>query len=683
MKINGKRVLLCSCEATMPLDGRTVARALGEDQAPVIHTQLCRAQIEAFRQAAAGGEPLLVACTQEAPRFLEAMEEAGGTAEIVFTNIRERSGWSDEAPAATARTAALLAEAAVDGRDTPSVTLRSSGTCLVYGRDEAAIEAARRLRGRLDVTVLLDRPAGVLPPRIAEVPVMKGHVTRARGHLGAFELVVDDFAAARPSSRAALDFEAPRNGVSTRCDVILDLTGGTPLFPAPAKRDGYFRPDPGNPAAVERAIMDAADLVGEFEKPRYVDFHAELCAHSRSRRTGCTRCLEVCPTGAISPAGDAVALDPYVCAGCGSCSSVCPTGAASYAHPPAPVLLERLRVLLTTFHRAAGRSSAGASPVLLVHDGGHGEEAISLLGRLGRGLPADVLPFALNETTEAGIEFLSAALAFGARRVVLLVDPAKAEEASGLAAQAALAEAVATGLGYGPGRVVVLSEADPERLGETLRGGLAGGPEACPPAAFLPIGTRRGNTRMALDHLHEKAPAPSDVIPLPPGAPFGALRIDTAGCTLCLSCVTACPTGALLDDPDRPKLSFQEHACVQCGLCVSTCPERVIALEPRLAFTPEARGQVLIKEEEPFPCVRCGKPFGSRSSIERIVEKLAGRHSMFQDGAAVERIKMCDNCRVVSQFEGDAAPFAAAPRPLTRTTEDYLAARRKDASKEP
>jgi ferredoxin len=673
MKINGKHVLLCSCEATMPLDGEAVARALGGDRAPVIHTQLCRAQIDAFRRAAAGGEPLLVACTQEAPRFLDAMEEAGSGGAIAFTNIRERSGWSDEALAATAKTAALLAEAAIDAPAGPTVTLRSGGTCLVYGRDEAAMEAARRLRGRLDPTVLLDRPDGVIPPGVADVPIMKGRIARARGHLGAFELVVDDFAPARPSSRPALAFGAPRDGASTQCDIVIDLTGGTPLFPAHARRDGYFRPDPGNAAAVERALMEAADLVGEFEKPRYVDFHAELCAHSRSKRTGCTRCLEVCPTGAIAPAGDAVAIDPFVCAGCGSCSSVCPTGAAAYDQPSASVLLERLRVLLGTFHHAGG-----LAPVLLVHDGRHGEEAVALLARLGRGLPADVLPFPVNETTEIGIEFLSAALAFGARRIVLLVDPAKADETSGLMGQAALAEAAMDGLGYGTGRVIVLAEADPERLGDVLHDGSADrGTAAWPPAVFLPIGTRRGNARLAFGHLHAEAPAPADIVPLPPGAPFGTLRVDTAGCTLCLSCVGACPTGALLDDADRPKLSFQEHACVQCGLCAATCPERVITLEPRLAFTPEARGQIVIKEEEPFECVRCGKPFGSRSSIERIVEKLAGRHSMFLEGAAVERIKMCDNCRVIDQFEA-GAPLAAAPRPLTRTTEDYLEARRRN-----
>ena len=190
--------------------------------------------------------------------------------------------------------------------------------------------------------------------------------------------------------------------------------------------------------------------------------------------------------------------------------------------------------------------------------------------------------------------------------------------------------------------------------------------------------------RLALHELHAAAPAPQDQVPLPAGAPFGRVVVDVPGCTLCLACVGACPTGALVDNPERPQLAFVEDACVQCGLCQSTCPERVISLEPRLNFTDEARQPLVIKQEEPWRCIRCGKPFGTRSSIEKIIEKLSAKHWMYQDSAAVERIKMCDDCRVIVQFEVEGNPFARGPRPQTRTTDDYLrereeieAARRK------
>ena len=62
---------------------------------------------------------------------------------------------------------------------------------------------------------------------------------------------------------------------------MLDLSGGTPLFSAAALRAGYLRADPDDPAAVLKAVLRARDLVGTFEKPRYITFTAALCAHSR------------------------------------------------------------------------------------------------------------------------------------------------------------------------------------------------------------------------------------------------------------------------------------------------------------------------------------------------------------------------------------------------------------------
>ena len=664
-KVNGKTCLICNCERTMPLDAAALKQALELSAPPEIHTQLCRAQLESFKSAAVGDAPVLVGCTQEAPLFVETLDEMGAETPVHFTNIRERAGWSDEASATTPKIAALLAEAALDVPATPSVAMNSEGLCLVYGRDEAAVDAARQLASRLDVTVLLKEPGEIVPPRVMDVPVFRGRITAAGGHLGAFEVVVDDYAPAVVSSRGFLAFEAARDGAASRCDLILDLTGDPPLVPAPEKRDGYVRVDPGDPAAVQRALFDLADLVGEFEKPRYVAFDAGLCAHSRSQLTGCTRCLDVCPASAIRPDGDTVAIDPFVCGGCGSCSSVCPTGAARYDMPPAATVLERLRTLLAAYH-----DSGGTAPVLLVHDPRQGEDLISTAARFGRGLPARVLPFAVNETTQIGFDFLSAAFAYGAAGVLLLVGPQKRDELAGLAGQVGLAEAVTDGLGYGGGRVAVLVESDPEALEAALYE-LDERPAATA-SRFLPLGEKRTVIRLALDHLHAEAPVPVDHVALPPGAPFGTLNIDAEGCTLCLACVGACPTGALRDNPDRPQLAFVEDACVQCGLCRVTCPEKVIALEPRISFTPEAKQAVVVKEEEPFECIRCGKPFGARSSIERIHAQLASKHSMFQDSRTIDRIKMCDDCRVVDQFNDPDAPFAGAPRPLPRTTDDDL-----------
>jgi ferredoxin len=668
-----RKILVCSCDDTMSLDLDTLRRGCRAATIEAGH-QLCRAELERTRAAIGASERITIACTQEAPLFSEIAEEFPSHA-VDFVNIRETAGWSDEGNEAGPKMAALLAAAAEPLPETPLVSLTSEGVILIYGGNEQAIESGRLLENRLDVTVLLPRPGDMMPPGVTNFPVVKGTVRSAKGHLGAFEIVVDDYALPLPSSREKLAFGASGNGAESHCDIILDLSGGTPLFPAADLRDGYLRADARDPAAVLRAVIKAGDLVGTFDKPRYVTFAEHLCAHSRSRIVGCRRCLDLCPTGAITPAGNHVAIDAQICAGCGQCAAACPTGAASYALPPADALMRKLRTLLTV-HRDAG----GAQPVLLLHDDEHGTPLISALARHGDGLPAQVLPLAVNELTQVGLETIAAAFAFGAGAVRLLLRARPRHDITGLTRTLALAETILSGLGFGGDAVATIETDDPFALGEALHA-IVPGETARHPASFQPMGAKRDVLRLALRELHHVAPAPVDMLALPADAPFGTVELAVEGCTLCLACVSACPTGALLDDPERPMLRFLEDACVQCGLCQATCPEKVITLKPQLDFRAVTAAARVLKEEEPFCCIRCGKPFGVKSAIERVAAKLEGRHWMFTGSAKrLDLIKMCEDCRVIAVTEDNLDPYGAPARPAPRTTEDYL--RERDAKPE-
>src|SRR5260370_10782726 len=261
-----RHLLICSCDHTMPLDADAVRRGC-RCETPTA-TEPGRAELDGFRTIAAEDTPLTVACTQEAALFSAAAGEGGRTSPIQFANIRGQAGWSSEADRAGPKMAALLAAAAEPMPPVPFVELENGGVILICGRDETAVEAGNLLKDHRDVTLLIEPPAAIAPPRNTDFPVAKGKVRNVRGHLGAFEITVDDFAQATPSSRSALLFEPSRNDARSSCDIILDLTGGAAFFPAADLRDGYLRADPGNPAAMLRAVLSARDLIGSFEQPR-------------------------------------------------------------------------------------------------------------------------------------------------------------------------------------------------------------------------------------------------------------------------------------------------------------------------------------------------------------------------------------------------------------------------------
>jgi len=132
-------------------------------------------------------------------------------------------------------------------------------------------------------------------------------------------------------------------------------------------------------------------------------------------------------------------------------------------------------------------------------------------------------------------------------------------------------------------------------------------------------------------------------------------------------------------------LRFTEYSCVQCGLCKATCPEKVINLKPQIDFRAATARSHVLKEEEPFRCIRCGTPFGVKSTIERVIGKLAGQHWMYAHGSKrLNALRMCENCRVAVVTEDEFDPHGAPPRPALRTTDDYFRERQqgRDAKKE-
>ncbi|MEO7954160.1 MAG: 4Fe-4S binding protein [Polaromonas sp.] len=675
----------------MPLQPRKLGEAIHENLS--LHSSLCRREAGAFQTAVQSGDDVVVACTQEKRLFVELAQQTGGATSVVkFVNIRETGGWSKDAVSASPKIAALLAVAHLpDAEPVPTVSYKSAGRLLIIGELDAAERTAELVSDVLDVTVFslgAGRNGGLQERRF---PVLAGQLQQLTGWLGAFELkwtrsnpidldlctrcnaclsacpegaIGFDYqidSALCKSHRGcvkvcgvagAIDFSREPRELVEKFDLVLDLRAG-PAFTQHALPQGYFSWDGLN----SRVLLDVRALVGEFEKPKFFIYKQKLCAHSRNEKIGCNACIDVCSAAAISSerARQQIKVNPNLCVGCGACTTVCPTGAISFAYPRPAEQGQKIKTLLGTYARAGGKHAA-----LLLHSQEAGTRWLGDLGRMARldpdtrGVPARVLPVALWHTVSVGLELWLSAIAYGASQVwVLMTDEEAPQYREALREQMDVAQAILAGLGFQGEHFRILDVRDARDLpafDAQLQVPPAQG--VAQAAGFTVQADKRATLELALDHLMAQATVRAEVISLPSiGSPLGALAINRDTCTLCLSCVNACPAQALQDNPERLQLKFIEKNCVQCGLCVKTCPENALSLVPQLNLGPQRKEATVINEMQPYACIRCSKPFGTLKAIESMLGKLSG-HAMFQ-GAAAERLKMCGDCRVIDIYSAD------------------------------
>lgn len=525
------------------------------------------------------------------------------------------------------------------GEATSQIQYVSKGHALVVGEASKALEVARSFKAKAFTVVEIDPAINQMRKRLTDEGVAVFTVPKLvlTGYLGAYKAIVP----APSGSETEFDLGVSVYLESGFFDVVLDLSA-QPLMPMYLPPFGYK-----HATSTEQARLDVEELAqmeGEFEKPRYFNYNQSICAHSRSKISGCNACIDVCAAGAITSLGEGVSVDPFLCQGCGSCATVCPSGAMSYAYPRPANAIDRTRAML----------AEGDASVVLLYSEVHADVINAA------SLDKQILTLEVEEVSAFGADFWLSLLAGRASRVILLSDAEEQDPSrQAVSSQIKLLNELLQGLGVHEQAVAFVGS---EVVGDsTLQPGSVLDPDgwkgsilnSIVPADFATHNDKRQTLRLALDSLSEQLTPQDPVVALQAGAPFGHVRVDQQACTLCMSCVSSCPAKALLDGQDTPALRFVEANCLQCGLCEAACPESAISLEPQYTWDSISARQIkTLHEEAPFHCLVCHTPFTTRAMIEAMSAKLAG-HWMFDDPKAIRRLKLCGDCRVKDIFEDD------------------------------
>jgi heterodisulfide reductase subunit A len=179
-----------------------------------------------------------------------------------------------------------------------------------------------------------------------------------------------------------------------------------------------------SPKDVRDTVSDglaASAKAALFLKSDYVTTSPEKAFVISDLCNGCSACVPICPTNAISMQDGKAKVDPFQCTGCGACIPVCPQEAIDFKNATTKQITASLRGVLA-------EKQPGEVRVIAFVDKNVGYTGMDFLGLDRTNYPENIRIVPVPTTAILGLKHLLHAFAYGADGVLVIEGTQEIDE---------------------------------------------------------------------------------------------------------------------------------------------------------------------------------------------------------------------------------------------------------------
>ncbi|MEN5386757.1 4Fe-4S binding protein [Aliarcobacter skirrowii] len=379
------------------------------------------------------------------------------------------------------------------------------------------------------------------------------------------------------------------------------------------KRAGIYDP---NIISIEKTLDIVRKNLDNYSFRKTITYDKSICQYHERKDEVCSKCVEVCPTNAITKDEKSrrLVFSLVDCIACGECVSVCPSGSLNSANTSRDSLYE-----ISLFYK-------DTKPLIISSKANIENINVDLKENV---LPLFIVGDIFDETmlltylqvSGSSLIYFSNNVSKGTLESIRIVNDIYFKK-------------------YG--KIAVYLVSNEEELNDALQ------KQEVIENSYYNFNQNDMKKREVFSQRLQKIVGNDDlgVVKTGPDIHYARVLVNEANCTLCLSCVGACNVDALFANESDFTLRVNPSLCTACGYCELVCPEKdcLTLKNDELELNPTWFQESILAKDKLFACVECGKEFATTKAIEKIASIMAPIFAKTSE-AKKRTLYCCDACK--------------------------------------